>query len=250
MNENTLINCGLSLEQAKIYTYLLGYGLSPAKQISNKTGIGRALTYKVIDQLIALDLIERRENIGKITLFLPKHPRNIKEMIEKKKQKLNHAFSDFSDIFGKLSSEFNALTGKPNIQFYEGMEGLELIYQEILDIGENIMVISSPLGKDDEKRDALIKHQIEKQGSNNIKTRAITPLPSPFTEERVKEDQRNLIERKIVDIKKLNIPAQIIMYSDKVAITNFKESLITVLIESKYISETFKIMFEYIWKQD
>lgn len=37
------------------------------------------------------------------------------------------------------------------------------------------------------------------------------------------------------------------MYGDKVAITNFKESIITVLVESKYIAETFRIMFDYIW---
>lgn len=47
--------------------------------------------------------------------------------------------------------------------------------------------------------------------------------------------------------EKLNIPAQVIVYGDKVAITNFKESMITVAVESKYIAETFRLMFEYMW---
>ena len=47
----------------------------------------------------------------------------------------------------------------------------------------------------------------------------------------------------------MNIPAQVIVFGDKVAITNFKESIVTVLVESKYIAETFQIMFEYMWEK-
>lgn len=251
MNENILANCGLTIEQAKIYTYLLSSGLSPAKQISLKTSIGRALTYKVIDQLIQLNLVEKRTDIGKIDLFLPKHPRNIKERLENEKSKISHAFTDFSTIFSTLSSEFNALTGKPNIQFYEGIEGIQTVYSDILEINQNIQVISSPINLGRQEVLHLIKEQIEKQVAQNIRTKAITPhsdvqkIATP-----IEEDEKYLISRKKIPTDKLNIPAQIIVYGDKVAITNFKESMITVLIESKYIAETFKIMFEYIWNQD
>jgi sugar-specific transcriptional regulator TrmB len=251
MNEKILIDCGLSMEQAKIYIYLINNGFSPAKLISSKTGIGRALTYKIIDQLIALNLVEKHEDIGKIALFLPKHPRYIKEMIEKNRQNINHAFADFNNIFGTLSSEFNAISGKPNIKFYEGVAGIEHIYGDILDVGHDIMVISSPVNEGREEILHLIKEQINKQVAGNIRTKAITPYThgQPIATPIV-EDKKYLITRKQIPAEKLNIPAQIIIYSDKVAITNFKESIITIVIESKYISETFKIMFEYIWNQD
>ncbi len=248
MNEKTLVDCGLSLEQAKIYLYLLSNGFSSAKQIAAKTTVGRALTYKILDQLMELNLIEKREDIGKITLFLPKHPRNIKEMVEKRKQSLDHAFSDFSTIFGALSSEFNALLGKPNIQFYEGVPGIQRIYEDILDIGQDIFVMSSPINDGRQAVLHLIKEQIEKQVAKNIKTKAITPHASgqAFATP-IEHDEKYLITRKKVPADKLNIPAQIIVYGDKVAITNFKESILTVAIESKYIAETFRIMFDYIW---
>src|SRR3989338_1372913 len=81
----------------------------------------------------------------------------------------------------------------------------------------------------------IIRGQIKKQAAQNIKTRAITHYGAghavAFPEE---DDEKYLISRKKLPAEKLNIPAQIIVYGDKVAITNFKESLITVLVESKY----------------
>ncbi len=241
----------MSAEQAKIYLFLLTSGLSPAKQIATKTAIGRALTYKILDQLITLNLVEERGDIGKITIFSPKHPRNLKDMVEKKQKAINHAFSDLNTIFGSLSSEFNALLGKPNVQFYEGEQGLQEIYDDILDTAETIQIISSPMGKEFfEKSGIGIRKQIEKQASKYIKTRAITPLQVELDEQGKNEDKAHLIDRKVIKAEKFNIPAQIIIYNDKVAITNFKETVVTVIMESKYIAETFKTMFEYIWNKN
>lgn len=244
------MECGLSLEQAKIYLYLLSNGLSPAKQIARKTSIGRALTYKILEQLIELNLILKRQDIGKIALFIPQHPRNIKEMLESQKQSLGHASADFNTIFGTLSSEFNALAGKPNIQFYEGVAGIERVHEDILDIGKDILVISSPIHQGKQEVLHLIKEQIEKQVVKNIRTRAITPHSNGqvVTTTPIEDDEKYLITRKKVPAEKLNIPAQIIVYGDKVAITNFKETIINVVMESKYIAETFKILFEYVWE--
>ena len=83
IDANILEKSGLTQEQAKIYLFLLSKGLSPAKLISKQTGIGRALTYKILAQLIELGLTEKRENFGKIAMFFPNHPSKIKELAEK-----------------------------------------------------------------------------------------------------------------------------------------------------------------------
>ncbi len=252
MNEQILIQSGLSADQAKVYLYLLENGLTPAKHIALNTAIGRALTYKVLEQLIGLNLAEKRENIGKIALFAPKHPKNIKEMLDKRKQELEHTSVDFGVVLNTLSSEFNALLGKPNTQSFEGIEGIKKIHEDILSTNENILIVSSPIAhKKREEILDIIKKQLESQVKRNIHCRAITPR-SEEQRSRLTEthDTQYLIERKVVPVEKLNIPAQIIVYGDKVAITNFKESIITVVIESKYITQTFRILFEYIWCQN
>jgi sugar-specific transcriptional regulator TrmB len=250
INETILTECGLSQEQALIYTYLLKNGLSPAKIISLKTNLGRPLVYKVLEQLIELNLVEKRDDIGKVSLFFPKHPKGIQELLETKKQHVSRAFSEFGNILGKLSSEFNSLNGKPNVQFYEGIEGIKYTHNDILETNQNILVISSPIHEGRQEVLHLIKEQIDKQIEKNIHTKAITPhTDGQIIATPIEEDTQYLITRKKVPADRLKIPAQIVIYGDKVAITNFKESYLTVVIESKYITETFRIMFEYIWSE-
>ena len=76
MNEDILTKGGLTPEQAKIYLCLLRSGLMPVKVISVKTGLGRSLTYKILNQLISLGAVEQRDNIAKITYFYPEFDPN------------------------------------------------------------------------------------------------------------------------------------------------------------------------------
>lgn len=248
MNEKILIDAGLSKEQAKIYLFLLKNGLAPAKVIASKTGTGRALAYKVLEQLIKLGLAEKREDIGKVALFFPAHPKRIKELVAARKERALEASEALERSFGLLTSSFNLLSSKPNIQFFEGVTGLQRVYGDILEEGKDIRVISSPV---EDRREVLhlIREQIEKQAAKNIRTRSINPHGAHEPATPVTEDEKYLITRKHVPEEHLHIPAQIIIYGDRVAITNFRENIITVAIESKYIAETFRLMFEYIWEK-
>ena len=164
-----------------------------------------------------------------------------------KKKDFEEMSKGFDPIYGKLVSAFNLFQGKPNVQFFEGMQGLQRIYDDILEVNQDIQIISSPV---DEREDALdlIREQINRQKERNIRTKAITPIgiQKEFATP-LGQDEHFLITRKSVPAEQLKIPAQIIIYGDRVAITNFKESVITILVESKYITETFRIMFDYIW---
>ena len=249
MEEKILMDCGLSAEQVKVYLFLLKNGQAPAKRIATATGVGRTLTYKVLEQLIALELVEKKDNITKVTFFFPAHPQGLKELAAKKLQTTEQATANLNSIYGALTSEFNMLLGKPNVQFFEGVEGLKKIYDDILSIGQEIRVISSPIEEGRKEILHLIREQIQKQVAQNIKTKAITPIGHQEIATPVAEDEKYLITRKIVPKDELHIPAQIIIYGEKVAITNFKEGFINVLMESKYIADTFRIMFEYMWNK-
>lgn len=251
MNEKILVDSGLSKEQAKIYLFLLENGLAPVKVIASKAGLGRALAYKVLEQLMVLGLAERREDIGKVALFFPTHPKRLKELLATKRERVVEASEALERSFGLLASSFNLLSGKPNIQFFEGVEGLQRVYDDILETNQNISVISSPIHHGKQEALHLIREQIKKQAEQKIQTKAITPHAEGQTETTtpISDDEKYLITRRVIPAEKLNIPAQIIVYGDKVAITNFKENIITVAIESKYIAETFRMMFEYMWEK-
>lgn len=249
VNEKLLVDVGLTAEQTRVYLSLIQDGLSPAAHISKKTGLGRALTYKVLGQLITLRLAEKKKTSGKVSFFAPTHPKRLKELLEEKKKGLEQSVFALQSEFGLLTSTFNLLQGKPNVQFFEGMEGLKRVYGDILDVGQDILVISAPVDEGRKEVLHLIREQIEKQAAKKIRTKAINPIGNHEPATPISDDEKYLITRKMVHAEKLRIPAQIVIYGDKVAITNFKKELITVVIESKYIRETFEKIFEYVWEK-
>lgn len=245
-----LTDIGMSEDQATIYLFLLENGTCSAGNISKKANIGRAQTYKVLGQLASLELVESRNDIGKIELFSALHPSSIKSRVEKQMDLLENAYSNLKRDYGVLSTKYNVLKSRPSVQFYEGLEGLKVIYGDILDVNKDIAIISSPINEDRDDVLDFIREQINLQVAQNIHTKAITPIG---TQKRfatpLGHDAKYLITKKEIPADVLNIPAQIILYGDKVAITNFKDSLISILIESKYINETFKHIFNYMWNQ-
>jgi sugar-specific transcriptional regulator TrmB len=248
IDEKTLVNLGLTHEQVKIYLFLLNNGISNAKNIALKTGLGRPLVYKVLDQLKALKLVDFRENIGKITLFQPNHPSILKSYIQEKKSQLDNSIKIFDKHYGLLASKFNVLTGKPNIIFMEGLNGLQEMYDDILNEGQNIRLIRSLLDHKDPKVASILRTHIDKQAKKGIKVDMVGPPRYELTtEEMRKKDEARLVTRKVMPENFL-IPSQVIIYGNKVAITDFKGEIITTIIENPDVRETFEKMFDFMFQ--
>lgn len=243
-----LVQSGLTSDQAIIYETLIKQGQMPASKITLKTGIKRGMVYKTLDLLAQMKLIEKIENKDKVTTFRPNHPSALSELIESNLQKINQTKSAIESVLGNMSSDFNLLSGKPNVRFFEGMKGIESLYEDINREKKDIKLIRSPFDNDREGFDDLIGEQIKKQIKYGINTKAITPLMHDSVETTTKFDKERLTERRFVSKEDLMIPAQIIIYGEKVAITSFKEHLMTTIIQNSDVKETFEKIFEFMWK--
>ena len=95
--------------------------------------------------------------------------------------------------------------------------------------------------------DKLVMKQIEAQVKRGIKTRAITPIVEGTREMIVAHDTERLVTRRLAKVEDLSLPAQVIIYANKVAITDLKGTLISTLIENENIAESLKQLFEYMW---
>lgn len=241
---------GLSEEQSGIYIFLLQQNGVEARKISLETGISRTLCYRILDDMIKLGVIYREDEVGKVARFFASSPSNLNGLIIKQKERLHILESSFNAISGALNSEWNRTWGRPSISIYEGVEGIQKIYDGILDSNtKEIFVISSPLDKDDEVRE-IIRNQIIKQARRGIKTKAITPLRDGFTSAtRIEEDEKHLIQRKKIDQSTLPIPAQIIISNDTVSITNFKDNINNFIIHSPKAAESLRLVFELLWSK-
>lgn len=242
-----LAGAGLSKEQAEIYEILLKNGVLPARKISLLTNMKRGLCYKVIDQLLVLGLIEKIDK--KVALFSPAHPQRLTEVLEKRKESIQLAEQSLNTVLGNMVSDYNMYSGRPNTRFYEGITGIENLYEDILLEKKPIKLIRSPFDDKGPELAKIVEHQLKKQVEAGIETRAITPH-APDSEVTMKlEDSVRKVSRVLLPKERLSIPAQIIIYGDKVALTSYGEFMVTTIIQNPDIKTTFDALFEILWAE-
>ena len=124
-NNSILIEAGLSEEQAIVYDALLEKGPQRASNLSKWTGIKRGLTYKILEQLKNMGLVEEKGGKGTVAVFIASHPSLLLGNIERREKELSLSKEMLSHSLGGLVSKYNLIVGKPNVQFYEGDEAYQ-----------------------------------------------------------------------------------------------------------------------------
>ena len=245
MEKELLINLGLTIDEATIYNVLLEGGFMPARTIALKAGLGRPLTYKILDDLIGKAIIEKKEVGNKVALFSPVHPRELEKLIEKKKEAIDNTKKALDESLGQMISKYNLSIGKPNVQFFEGLEGIKKV---ALDSLSSQTDICSFVDTDTllEIYPDLNKEYVGKRLNNTIKKKIIS-TDSPIVREIAKTDDKNFTEQRIVN-KKIHFATIVMIYDNKVSyITLDPKKHIGVIIEDPDIYKTNQAIFDYIW---
>ncbi len=248
MDIKILQNIGLTEEQAKVYLCLISSGTLPARKIAVNTGINRSLVYKILKQLIEQELITETENKRSVSTFTALHPSKLHRLLKKKEDDLKLADQSYEEALSTLTTHYNLVCGKPSIRFYEGLDGIKMMYKDILRTGTNIDIIRSQLNENSPEFQSLIQSQIKLQAAKGIRVRAIVPHDLPYDDKILENDRKHGIVRKRVPSEDLNLPALVIVYGNKVSMTAFGDCIITTVIEDKTIADTYRIIFERLWK--
>ncbi len=245
--EQFLIQIGLSKEQASVYEALIQGGLIPARSITHKTGIKRGMVYKVLEQLIEMGLVEKKENIAKIAMFFPLHPNGLRKILEKRDQEIKAVETSLNSVINKISSDYNLISGKPNVQFFEGLEGMKKVLDDSLSTQTEIYSYADIESIQKYIPDINTEY-VKKRDKFNIKKKAIL-LDTPFARNFLKDYFKNVTDIKL--IKTLAVPFQTVMqiYDNKVSyITLSEKEMIGIIIEDKRIYNMHKDLFEYTWE--
>jgi len=246
METKILVDLGLTKDEASIYTSLLEYGQMPARTVALRSNIGRQLTYKILDDLIEKGIVEKKETGTKILLFVPVHPRELEKLLEKKKEEVKNTENALSESLGGMISKYNLFIGKPNVQFFEGLEGIIKVAQDSINSKtdicsfvdtEAVLAIYPELNKE----------YVSKRLKNDVKKKIIS-TDSPILREIVKYDDKNFTEQRIVK-KKIHFATVVMIYDNKVSfITLDPKKNIGIIIEDPDIYKTNKAIFDYIWE--
>ncbi len=242
-----LTQSGLSPGQSALYEALIQHGPLTATRLSFLAGVPRTLSYKLLGELEALELVTKSDKPGEIALFVGAHPLKLKELADKRIEEAKNAKNALDSALTKLISDFNTVAGQPGVRILEGMSGIAELYEDQLNERQPLKLVRSVKDRDEPGLKELIARQMAERVKLGITTRAITPLVKGAPYWVIEPDQKNLVERRMVPAERMSVPAQVFIYANKVAVTSYDGPIITTLIENMAIRQTFEILFEYIW---
>lgn len=246
MNKNNLQQIletfSFGQHEIKIYDILIEYGKLSARRISALSHVPRVTTYQNLQKLIANGLVKKIED-KKIDMFEAVSPTILNSFIGHKVKKIEEERFNLERMIPDLLSQYNKGMKRPNIRFYEGLDGFREIYDDILNEGADLSIIASSYKVPEYQK--IIQAYKKKQEKAGIQIKALVSRANDSDTRRVIGRANNRSKAILED--DLALDGQIIIYGDKVAITHFLGEVSHVVIENKYIAKMFRNIFKFMW---
>lgn len=248
MYEQFLLQAGLSSEEAKVYEALLKTGKMRVSKITTETGIKRGMVYKSLESLEKKTLVKKEDEPGKVAVFSPSHPGALRELIERRKHEAESMHASLQGVIGTMSADFNLLSGKPNVQFFEGLDGVKAVLDDSLYAKSEILSYADIEAIQKYIPD-INKWYVEQREKFGLKKRGIV-FDTPKARELLSEYHRQITDTKYIATSDFPFHAVMQIYDNKVScITLSEREIIGVIIESEVITSMHKTIFNFVWQK-
>jgi sugar-specific transcriptional regulator TrmB len=237
--QKILIEIGLSNKEAKVYLTLLTYSEALASTIASKADIKRPTAYVILESLCKKGLATKVTK-RKTLYYQSVSPHNLLDTTYNKFRKLEMAIPEMLKMHSLYLS-------KPNVSFYEGLDGLMQIMDDTLMYDKEVLCwANADVIFTGYMKDYYLKRYIPAKIEKKVWVRAILN----YDKEAVKLKKRGECElREVFMIPKDDylIKNEINIYGDKVAIISHQDK-IGVVIQNQSIADTQKSIFKLAYK--
>lgn len=249
--EQSLQSAGLSEKEAKVYLAALELGSAGAVQIARKSGINRATTYLIAENLMLRGLMSSVEHEGH-TLFASEPPSQLLARVERESQTLEERKLSLSAALPELEALVKAGgTPRPSVRYYEGLQGLEamreILYKnrrhEILNAANmNITHEILPRENLDAHRNRLKLYDVRGRMlytcSEELDKELFSASPSG-----------GLWVRRRLPPDRFPFHGEVVIFGDYVAFISYAGRISGALIEHAHFALSMKTIFEMAWKE-
>jgi DNA-binding MarR family transcriptional regulator len=114
-----LVQAGLTPHQAAIYEALIQHGPQKATRLAFLAGVPRTLSYRVLTELEAEDLVTKKDEPGRVSVFAPAHPLELRKLAERRIEEAKAAQSLMEEALPDLIRGFDDILGAlPESELY------------------------------------------------------------------------------------------------------------------------------------
>ena len=250
-----LENNGFTDKEALIYVSLLELGGGFPSRVAQYSGIKRATAYDVLTALSIRGLINEIERKNKLFYQIEK-PEKVLKYTQNQANKAQDAVNNMKELIPEISSLFNSFKNNSKVTYYEGVDGIKSMYEDILNVTKpyKMLIYSKandlvPYGISER----FIKEYMEKKIRLGITTDMLVP-DTGKNRKHIDFYTKNTPEKfyptvKYIAPEKFDFNGEIMIDGDsKIAIINYGENkLIGVMMEDKAINKMMRVIFELSW---
>lgn len=245
--EAQLVRLGFSDKEAKVYIASLEMGPAPVQRIAEKSGVKRATAYVMIESLMDRGLMSSFQK-GKKSLFVAESPKRLLVMLENEKKAIERKRERLKGILGDLLAFTGAAGEHAVVSYFEGLNGLTTLHQEILTSrSKDILNIVS---LDDAAKIGLANDDVLSFREQLLKKRVNVRIIYTSSEGEIKlsKEEKKKWDVRMIASKDFPLHGEITIFGDKVAAFSYKGKILATLIESKEIAQAVRVLFSLAWK--
>ena len=241
---DTLIDFGLSENEARVYLASLSLGSTTVLKLSKHSSINRATVYEVVEALERKGLM-KKEIHGFKTLFSPEHPSRLKNTLDMKRAALERAIPE-------LESKFHLKSAGSSIKYYEGLTAIKNLYNdlfnELKEFRPNDFYFAISNTAEWQKLDDnyFLENHVEKFSNKKIDRRLLF-TDSLETRDR-KKHERNFNEKVKILPKDTDIHVDMVITPYKLVTFQLHEPFVALVVENPTMINAQKEIFETLWK--
>lgn len=238
----TLEDLGLTDKEAAMYLLLLQLGTSAASTLADRAEIPRSTAQFTCQQLTKRGLL-RMVQKANTYLFTAEPPEKLDMLLRRERDALEEKSHQLHRIIGELKAMQNPYTVLPKVQFYEGKEGVEELYDKILEMKQ-------PIDSFEDKGEMFafipkkVEHFIAARIRHGIHNRVICPSATPIN----KDDPAAFRQVRTVPLEEFPFSCDIKICGPQVSIFSFKENTaVGIAIRHEEIADNFRLLFNQMW---
>lgn len=247
MLDHILEEYWLSSNEAKTYLATLQLGTAPISSVARCMKMNRVTVYSLLKNLvkqwIALEIPKKW-----VTYYSVISPEALLQKMKEKYLSFEKALPEFM----AMASTFNS---KPKVQFYEGLEGLKYVYEQIIlsgsemDKGESFLTFVGTTDIDPGLQKYLVEDFAPRRLKYKTKTKAIISQKS-LKQSSYAKYNKSKHDSLIVDDPVFDIANEIVIHGkDKVSLLMYGTNEMSALVvSSQTLHNGLKSMFNLIWK--
>lgn len=242
MYTELLTQAGLSEKEAATYEKLLELGSTTVGKLIKTLPYKRGDLYNILGSLRNKGLAS--EGLAKgIMTFTVESPEKITDLLKAEDEKRDRIRKSVTSTLPDLKSLYNLSMNKPGVRFFEGMEGIIQVYEQLLANGQNIDSF-----EDKGEMAHFIPEYSSKYPARRAKRKIFNRVIAPSDNLINTSDPSLLRETRFLPTEKFPFRMDIKIAERLVSLITFqKESPVGVLVDNSEIADNFRILFQAFW---